>query len=409
MANRPGYGRQQSQDDLLNLADDNDNPIYNSGQAPPMSDERMLHDYDIETAQPRISTSHDDFVGSSSQPPLSTGGIPGGPGYVVPKINTPGGRPGAPLDGQRNYSQTSGLGNYQRYSDMDNESDAGVGYYAAGGGIDEDNVPGLPIHSKSKHRSRNSILSLGGGITGRVKNALGMGPEYSEMDLPLTEQGIQRAGSGSTIQDSSSQPPPPQKTPGSKFKFGLRGRGEPDPTTLGPRLIHLNNPPANATNKYVNNHVSTAKYNAATILPKFLFEQFSKYANLFFLFTAILQQIPGISPTNKYTTIVPLAIVMMVSLAKEIVEDNRRKSQDRQLNRSPTKVLRGTRFEDVKWIDVGVGDIVRVESEEPFPADLVLLASSEPEGLCYIETANLDGETNLKIKQAIPETCEFVS
>ena len=204
----------------------------------------------------------------------------------------------------------------------------------------------------------------------------------------------------------------PRTTPGSKFKFGLPtflGRNKPDPSTLGPRIIHLNNPPANALNKYVDNHVSTAKYNVATFLPKFFFEQFSKYANVFFLFTAILQQIPNISPTNRYTTIVPLGIVLAVSAGKEIVEDGRRKASDRQLNRSLAKVLRGTRFEEVQWIDIKVGDIIRVEGEEPFPADLVLLASSEPEGLCYIETANLDGETNLKIKQAIPETSTLVS
>src|SRR5690606_24033091 len=175
------------------------------------------------------------------------------------------------------------------------------------------------------------------------------------------------------------------------------------------RIIHLNNPPANAAGKYVDNHISTAKYNAITFLPKFLYEQFSKYANLFFLFTAALQQIPNISPTNRYTTIGPLIVVLLVSAGKEIIEDWKRKTSDQELNRSKARVLVGTSFEDTRWINVKVGDIVRVESEEPFPADLVLMASSEPEGLCYIETANLDGETNLKIKQAIPETAGLVS
>ena len=410
MAKRPDL-TQHGSDDLLNLSD-HDGPVYRDGQPPPVSDERMLHDYDIETSgipQSRISTSHDDFVGGSS-----TAGLPGGPSQATSSHAGGALQPPTLGDAGRGYSQTSGLGNYQRYSDVDNDndgySDAGA-YYAAGGGIDEESVPGLPLNRKSQHRSRNSILSLGGGIAGRVKNALGMGPEYSEMELPLTEQGIHRAGSGGvdSLNEATTGPPQARTTPGSKFKFGLPGRSKPDPSTLGPRIIHLNNPPANAVNKYVDNHVSTAKYNAVTFLPKFLFEQFSKYANLFFLFTAILQQIPNISPTNRWTTVVPLSIVLLVSAGKEMVEDNRRKSQDRQLNRSKAQVLRGTRFEDVKWIDISVGDIIRVESEEPFPADLVLLASSEPEGLCYIETANLDGETNLKIKQSIPETSNLVS
>ena len=50
-------------------------------------------------------------------------------------------------------------------------------------------------------------------------------------------------------------------------------------------------------------------------------EQFSKYANIFFLFTACIQQIPNVSPTNQYTTIVPLALVLLASAFKEVQED----------------------------------------------------------------------------------------
>ena len=145
MANRPAAPRQKSED-LLSL-EDNDGSVYHTGKPPPISDERMLHDYDAEVEgipQPRISTSHDEFVGSGH--PAS--GLPGGPGHATSSgLQAPMG------DISKNYSQTSGLGNYQRYSDMDNDndgySDAG-GYYAAGGGIDEDNVPGLPARQRQR-------------------------------------------------------------------------------------------------------------------------------------------------------------------------------------------------------------------------------------------------------------------
>ena len=121
-------------------------------------------------------------------------------------------------------------------------------------------------------------------------------------------------------------------------------------------------------------------------------EQFRKYANLFFLFTACIQQVPGVSPTNQYTTIVPLGVVLLASAFKETQEDLKRHQSDGELNSRKTKVLRGDlTFEDRKWRNIRVGDIVRLESDDFIPADLILLTSSEPEGLCYIETSNLDG------------------
>lgn len=92
-------------------------------------------------------------------------------------------------------------------------------------------------------------------------------------------------------------------------------------TYTGERLIHINNQSMNYSSKFSNNSVSTSKYNVITFLPKFLAEQFSKYANIFFLFTACIQQIPNVSPTNRYTTILPLSLVLLVAMMKEFQED----------------------------------------------------------------------------------------
>ncbi|KAI9599439.1 hypothetical protein BDF19DRAFT_470419 [Syncephalis fuscata] len=161
--------------------------------------------------------------------------------------------------------------------------------------------------------------------------------------------------------------------------------------------------------KFLHNRVSTAKYNIVTFLPKFLYEQFSKYANLFFLFTSCIQQVKDVSPTNRWSTAIPLAVVLIATAFKEIMEDRKRHLSDAETNARYTKTLSGDVFVDAKWRDVHVGDIVRVEGGEAFPADLILISSSEPEGLCYIETSNLDGETNLKIKQALTETVTMIT
>lgn len=165
-----------------------------------------------------------------------------------------------------------------------------------------------------------------------------------------------------------------------------------------------NNPIDAHTNSQVSNRITTAKYGYSTFFPKFIYEQFRKYSNIFFTFIALFQQIPNVSPTGRYTTLVPLICILGVSAIKELFEDFKRHKADRKVNESEILVLNKTTLDwDLKrWQDVKVGDIVKCISENFFPSDLLLLCSSEPGGMCYIETANLDGETNLKIRQSLP-------
>jgi len=57
-------------------------------------------------------------------------------------------------------------------------------------------------------------------------------------------------------------------------------------------------------------------------------------------------------------------------------------------------------FTNTKSLDVQVGCVVKVSENQFFPCDMLLLASSLPKSIAYVETKNLDGETNLKHKQA---------
>jgi len=65
------------------------------------------------------------------------------------------------------------------------------------------------------------------------------------------------------------------------------------------------------------------------------------------------------------------------------------------------QVLGKARFKKDFWKSVQVGDFVRIYNEDQIPADVVILSTSDPDGACYVETKNLDGETNLKVRQAL--------
>ncbi|XP_008584318.1 PREDICTED: probable phospholipid-transporting ATPase IC [Galeopterus variegatus] len=156
--------------------------------------------------------------------------------------------------------------------------------------------------------------------------------------------------------------------------------------------------------KYANNAIKTYKYNAFTFLPMNLLEQFKRAANSYFLCLLILQAIPQISTLAWYTTLVPLLLVLGITAIKDLVDDVARHKMDKEINNRTCEVIKDGRFKITKWKDIQVGDVIRLKKNDFIPADILLLSSSEPNSLCYVETAELDGETNLKFKMALEIT-----
>ncbi|KAJ6096618.1 hypothetical protein N7486_007364 [Penicillium sp. IBT 16267x] len=177
---------------------------------------------------------------------------------------------------------------------------------------------------------------------------------------------------------------------------------------------------------YAENWIRSSRYSFWSFFPRQLFAQFTKLANFYFLIVAILQMIPGLSTTGTYTTIVPLLIFVSISMGKEGFDDWRRYRLDKEENNSYASVLRATDaptdedtegtavangcydWVQIKWQEIRVGDVIKLHRDEPIPADIALLHANGPNGVAFIETMALDGETNLKNKapcQSVAKVC----
>ena len=168
--------------------------------------------------------------------------------------------------------------------------------------------------------------------------------------------------------------------------------------------FYINNPQKNQQEfHFKKNKINTRKYNWVTFIPHALLIQFARPANIYFLISAILNCIPQISPISPITAIIPLVIVLAVSLIREAIEDCQRASLDRQQNNEATFAYRNKTWTETISGDLDIGDIVLVIQDQTFPADLILIDSKLNDGLCFIETATLDGEKTLKQKESPKE------
>uniref|UniRef100_A0A7M4ET54 Phospholipid-transporting ATPase n=1 Tax=Crocodylus porosus TaxID=8502 RepID=A0A7M4ET54_CROPO len=177
---------------------------------------------------------------------------------------------------------------------------------------------------------------------------------------------------------------------------------------VGTRTVLVGHRPVSETDAYVaqkfcDNRIVSSKYTVWNFLPKNLFEQFRRIANFYFLIIFLVQVIVD-TPTSPVTSGLPLFFVITVTAIKQGYEDWLRHRADNEVNKSNVFVIENAKQVRKESEKIKVGDIVEVKADETFPCDLIFLASSSPDGTCYVTTASLDGESNFKTHYAVRDT-----
>ncbi|XP_044274207.1 phospholipid-transporting ATPase VD [Varanus komodoensis] len=173
--------------------------------------------------------------------------------------------------------------------------------------------------------------------------------------------------------------------------------------TVIPCVEHFKEEYEKVSKLYMNNKIRTTKYRLWNFIPKNLFEQFHRAANLYFLFIVLLNWVPVVEAFRKEITMIPLTVVLTIIAVKDGLEDCTKYKLDKKINNFVTQVYcsKEKKYIEKFWKDVNVGDLIRLSCNDEIPADMVLIYSSDGDGICHIETSSLDGETNLKQRQVV--------
>ncbi|XP_022661121.1 probable phospholipid-transporting ATPase IIA isoform X2 [Varroa jacobsoni] len=171
---------------------------------------------------------------------------------------------------------------------------------------------------------------------------------------------------------------------------------------LRPRQVFLGR--ESTDQKFPANKIRNQKYNLFTFIPLVLFHQFKFFLNLYFLAICLTQLIPDLRIGYPYTYYGPLLFVLSVTLIREAIDDHRRYRRDIEINSRKYKKLTTDGVVDVHSAHIKVSDLIIVEKNQTVPADMVFLRTTEKNGTCFIRTDQLDGETDWKLRLAVPTT-----
>ncbi|RAO65023.1 uncharacterized protein BHQ10_001035 [Talaromyces amestolkiae] len=167
--------------------------------------------------------------------------------------------------------------------------------------------------------------------------------------------------------------------------------------------------------KFPANAVSNAKYTPWSFLPRTLYNEFSFFFNLYFLFVALSQVVPVLRIGYMSSYIAPLAFVVAISLGKEAWDDIGRRRRDAEANAEEFTVLSfgppaggnsrivsdsrlGENVYEItkKSRDLKVGEVLKMKKDQRLPADVVILKSTvtestvQPDAVDNIQTPEVD-------------------
>ena len=117
-----------------------------------------------------------------------------------------------------------------------------------------------------------------------------------------------------------------------------------------------------------------------------------------------MSSVKVLSTKSTSSSIAPFLIVVTIGLVLDGIEEIKRYRNDVKANNTKVKIYKNKKFRYIEWSKIKIGNLTKVKKDENFPADMLVIFSSNIEGNFYLQTSNIDGETNLKERDALSYT-----
>jgi len=170
-------------------------------------------------------------------------------------------------------------------------------------------------------------------------------------------------------------------------------------TKTATRIIRSDSPCKTSSNRITNTKCSLAMFPI-----KMIQMQFESISSVFFFLIIIIQLSPKYRITPFMSSFFPWAFIFSINIFKEARENYLRYLKDKEINLALYKKLTDQSYTLVESQSIKAGDIILIEKGQRVPADCLLLKSEELSGEIFIRTDQLDGETDWKRRNSLPET-----